>query len=437
MLAQCFDGSMHVTRLIQFLLGAAILVGSNAFAKDIVVYQDITAEQAINTVVRATGSSPGLLTPVNWDDIVLEQPISIVGMGSVEVCGKHAVAEDVYARLSGIEDDVLYQRYAQARVEIEGAVRMLRCIDAPVDRRVSSRMHYLRAITLFDEGKLNQAREAFRSAFTFNDRLEWDENFDPAAKELFVQISGEVARDPGGQLHIRSHPGPGLLWLDGRPVPSHELDVRITAGDHVLQFGDPLRSALLMVPSGSANELIVPIASPDAGVHWLRDAKHGAEVTALFASVFGAGKRLYVITPDGVVWRGLAGDAIWAPYTVAAVANTSNTKRIVGKTPGTKRDRRTKAFAGLGGAIFAGGVTLAATSMVSVGVSQSQMRVALSSEEYANAESAATAAKSRVWIGAGISMIGGGLFGVGVMDRLSAAPLVFADGGGLTISLKK
>ena len=128
-----------MTRLIQLLFCSTVFISSDALSKDIVVYQDITAEEAINTVVRATGSSPGLLTPVNWDDIVTEQPITIVGMGSVEVCGKHAVAEDVYARLSGIEEDVLYQRYSQARIEIEGAVRMLRCIDAPVDRRVSSR----------------------------------------------------------------------------------------------------------------------------------------------------------------------------------------------------------------------------------------------------------------------------------------------------------
>ena len=415
----------------------ALLMAMPAHAKDVVLYSDGTAEAAVDLVTRSSGVSPNLLDPIHWSALVQDKPAVLVGDGDLEDCGETFATTDVLAAIGRAEADLQYVRYEQALMTLDEAASAVWCANAPIDPKEASRLHFLRGVTQIELGIATAADASFRLAGTYEPAMRWDDDFKPTGKDQFEAAIAGLLADPGAVVDVLGHPGEGMLWIDGVEVPSHQMRIRLTTGTHTLQYGSPLRPSSLTVEEGTESELL--FASAGGGLTGLLQESKRQELSALLASEFGSGKRVYVVDDDGVAWRGIAGDDVFAPFRggfgpYGSAGFQLSELRVEEEQGRAARDAGVAVTVG-GGAAAVTGLVLAGVGFAKASSAGRDISSVSSPSDFHDAQRQRSTGLATGWVGLSVGAVGGTMFGIGLSQAVSATPMPLWGGGGVRLTV--
>lgn len=411
-----------------------------AEARDLVIYDSGSEEEAVKLVARAAGVSPTLLRAYSWSEVLGGPSVVLVGAGTVELCDDPVSTDTVRTELEAAEADALYLKYAEALVRLDDAVEALRCADTPLDAALAARLHLLRGVALHALGQEEDAADAFRRAATFQPGVSWDEDLGTDARPLFDAAVSQVLEDPGAEVELLQHPGEGMLWLDGDAIRANQLRLRLTDGPHIVQFGDPVVSATIELKSNATAQLVLGSIDSEEGLAWVEEEASRREPSTLLAAELGEDRRVYIVH-DGVAWRGITGETVFAPFRggFGPMGSAGFQLSEVGEDgeieQGTEAQPGAWGMAALGGAVAITGGVVGVLQNAAAQQAAADAQAASDQASYLEADQRRSAARTGTWVGVGVGVIGLGMFGTGLAAAVDASPMWLPGGGGLRVTL--
>jgi len=311
----------------------ALLHVARAEDASIVVFSAGSADSAIADVRRELGDAGvGARLEAQRLGDALSGPPTVIGGGHSERCkvtpatpveGGPVPAERFVAQANEVQQRVRDGAFEQALGTARRAEPMLPCLTETVSRE-SVRDYYLAWATA-------AARVADSYATIYPDKAtpyrdEASRAYD--AWRRFIPDEHELSRradaigTPDGRAiasallerkllstSFQVVPRVSELWVDGTPVRPDSV-ARLVTGRHLVQYrGAPagaVASLWVQLDANAPATLALPELLPADVTRWADDDQLRPQLAALLG-ILGEGE-LYVLTPEGHVWRGAPGD---------------------------------------------------------------------------------------------------------------------------------
>ncbi len=358
-----------------------------ASARDVVLYQGDPAV-ALTAAAAALGDTTSVV-PVRLIELPGGDAPTVLG-APVSFCRSETVGNAaVRDQMSRAEGHLAYQRTAEARVVLDGAVTALDCLPEPIEASLAGRLFFLRGVVALREGDAAGAERAFRHAAAFQPGLPWDPRFPPDPTGTFARAT--VPSSSSVVVPVGLGPG-SSVWVDGR-APSAGATLSLVPGTHYLQILDNGRAHTAVVKV-SADQ---PIAVVAPG--WLAAVDLDRLDDATRRSLAELARRAF----PGDTLYAVAGGRVYAVDTTWRVQP--------GRSPGSAVCGEMRRYVGVG--LLGGGAGLFAGGAVVFGVAQARVATLAPSPDGETAEAYAqrVGAQSEA---AGMLPIGGVVAGVGV-----------------------
>ncbi len=300
-----------------------------------VIYDKGTPQAARERVADALGEDVDTLAlaPQLPRDLLSGHP-QLIGGGSAERCrpAEAGLAEAQGVPLSRVADRITEiqrlikeEEWERALQGARSAELLLPCLSEVLPRELGRDFYALmgaaasrlaleyeatnRARAGSYAGDAQRAFEAWRRFIPDDRELERAvrQIGSPDGYDLALKVSAQ--RVPSTSLRVL--PDVAALWIDGRPLSPEDVH-RLLLGRHLVQLRStpdaPVQSLWVTLDARSAPTLAVPELIPADLSAWVEDRERQDELAALLG-VLGEEQSLYLVTPQGEVWRGVAGRA--------------------------------------------------------------------------------------------------------------------------------
>ncbi len=412
---------------------AALLVSALAWAATPipVIYDKGSPQGALERVNAELGEAAAGVTLIpEQPGNLLSGPPQVIGGGETERCKTTAQGADdaegvpaslFEARAAEVGELVRAGEFERALLTARTAELLLPCLREVVQRETvrdfyaywgaAASRQAASFATVHPERSGNYRGDAIRAYEAWRrfipDERELARRADAIGTPDGRQIALNVinARSPSTSFQVL--PDVAALWIDAAPASPGEVH-RLLQGRHLIQMRTapdaPVRSLWVHLNARGSPTLAVPELLPPDLTSWVEDRDRQADLAALLG-VLEQGTRLYLVTPSGRVWQGVAGD----PTGWESLGATSSRPELgqVGRVTAVS-----------GGALAGAGLL---TMGISCAVSRSGQDGTL--PWYWCGDEAGSAFQT-FRVGQGALLAGAGLFGVGLtLDLVGGARL--------------
>lgn len=290
----------------------ALLLATPARAADTVLHAGQEPIVVLAKTARDTGRPMHDFRAATLPELLRGRPPVLLGEGRLSVCAQVPASEQAFEdALTEAETAMAFLEYDQALADLDTAEERLGCLVSPVGPDTASRMYFLRGLALHFAGDPEAARTAWTQAHRFDADLQWDDNFAPDPKPLFEEARAEADADADATLSVLPPLTGETLWVDGLPVGTDDPTVQLTAGRHLVQYGDAsVTTVQLTAEPGTSPTVLFPHAVSVDAAGWVADPARRDAVATILAATLGEGAAAYVVH-DGTTWKGRAGDPDW------------------------------------------------------------------------------------------------------------------------------
>jgi hypothetical protein len=281
------------------------LATSSAHATELVLYGSKETED----IARAKVALFGGRTLANLQAQTLTALVSgdlpvVVGGATVSYCeGDPGSNAAIKALVEATESKVLFMEFESAKMDLDMARDLERCLTEPLDAAVASRAHYLRAMVAVGSGDPGAAWPEFLQAVNLKPDITWDENFPPDGRTAFKGAVAAIKVGETQDFHLVPPPEIGL-WVDGI-VQGNAEKVALKPGAHVLQLGtegSPLTTYVVDLPEETRAAMLFPGKLEDDRADWAGDGATRGRLEAVLAAN-SQGAIAYVSLPGQVLWQ--------------------------------------------------------------------------------------------------------------------------------------
>ncbi|MDP6931676.1 MAG: hypothetical protein QGG40_02125 [Myxococcota bacterium] len=295
-------------------------------AADYVVYQGENPDVAVARVVVVTSKSPSSLQPVDLDAHRASLGPTYTGIGSMTACGGAATSTaDVGTLLEEAEGALGFMEVERAQEVLGKAIGMLGCLDGPMVAQDAGRLYFLMGIAGLANEDKPAAWESFSHAWTLHPGIEWDDNFPPEMRPVFLAAKAEIDATQLPSLQLVPEPGESYgLWMDGQAIDAGSEAIGLAGAEHVLQWqhGGSFQTNILRVEAGVTPGLVFASELPEGVAYWIGNENRKDDLAVLLSTVGRPGETVYLTTLGGV-WKTEIGQMSWeelSPATESAPA---------------------------------------------------------------------------------------------------------------------
>jgi hypothetical protein len=277
------------------------------------------------TIIDIAGNHPAILLA----QIGEEAPT----LSDVSGCSGAVMSNSRLKKLTQTADnDLAYYELEKAQERLDSAVDGLVCLQDTIEVDVVQRLYFLQGILQHSLENPQEATKAFSLAIRFKPDLQWDDNFAPDAKPLFVEAKKSFSQAKEIPLEIIPKDATPNIWVNGVALISGAEHL-LYEGENIIQVvGSTIQTHKIMV-DGSVDklQLVVPSTMPITANTWVSDDTQREELDFVLSNVLPQESELFVHN-SGEVWTTMIGSTEWVQLEVPKrVENRANAKAISGK----------------------------------------------------------------------------------------------------------
>jgi hypothetical protein len=272
-------------------------------AAPLVLHSDDVSEEEAGT--RAAVVDGQTASQMSWANYRATRPTSILGESTLKRCsGVPSTMEKVNSHLQKAHNSLDYMENETALGHLRAAKRATGCATERVTTEALARNEYLHGLIMFNEGKPDQAKAAWRQALAVLPELQWDPNFEPSGQPAFDDVRENLQYEAKAQLRILPA-ATDAIFLDGKSV---DTTVEVMGGDHLLQITDSETTSMwLNVTAGDSPTILTPslFAENLTGLVSTPESRRALRTTI---NLMEPERTIVVLTPDAA-WKSSNGGA--------------------------------------------------------------------------------------------------------------------------------
>jgi hypothetical protein len=286
------------------------LLGLTAIAEKLVVVESddltATANQLYQeqTVVLSWSEMQGM--PLLFSNAVV--------LGDCSVYPKKI--SDVETSLGNVGSALDYMELEKADGHMVRVENNLRCLDEPVTPELLSKIYFISGLTHFYRKEEEKTIEQWTQAYSFNEELIWDEQFEPSGKSLFEETLTDLKFTAQSTLLLL--PSSTSMFIDG-VEKNNQSDLH--SGKHLVQHGEKVYSHLIQLEEGQDVHVISLADFPNGISDIMDDENSRAELLKAFQ--LGTEYSDYVILTEQHQWTVIPGSNDWKSVELQDAINNS------------------------------------------------------------------------------------------------------------------
>jgi hypothetical protein len=291
--------NLHYTSAMITLL---LALTAHAAAPLVLHGDDVPAEEATTRAAAVDGETA---SQISWASYQASRPASIIGDSTLERCsGTPSTVAKVKEHLQRAQNSLDYMENDAALGHLRAAERATSCSTDRVAAETLARSQFLSGLIMFNEGKKDDARTAWRQALVVQPDLQWDPNFEPSGQPIFEDVRANMQYEAKAQLRVLPA-AKDAVALNGQTM---DTTTEVMGGTHLLQVTDTeTRTMWLKLTAGDSPTVLVPSLFP-ADLTALVNAPESRQALRETLSLLEKDRTIVVLTPD-TAWKSTSGGA--------------------------------------------------------------------------------------------------------------------------------
>jgi len=226
-----------------------------------------------------------------------------MGESTLERCsGTPSTSEKVQAHIDRAQNSLDYMENEAALGHLRAAERATGCSTNTVATETLARSQFLNGLIMFNEGKKDDARTAWRQALVVQPNLEWVPNFEPSGQPIFEDVRKNMQFEAKAQLRVLPA-AENAVALNGQTISS---TAEVMGGTHLLQVTETETTTMwLKLTAGDSPTVLVPSLFDDdlTGLVSTPERRQSLRETL---RLIEKDRTILVLTPDSA-WKSTSG----------------------------------------------------------------------------------------------------------------------------------